>query len=284
MRNNRTQISNKIRFEIFKRDSFTCQYCGRKSPEIILNVDHIKPVKEGGTNDLMNLITSCFECNNGKRDIELNDSTVIGKQQNQLEELNERRIQLEMMLDWRNELDNLTEINIEAIERKLNKEMVDYSVNENYRSTIKKLIKKYDINQIFDAIDTSSEQYIRYDSKTGNVTRDSAEMFLSKIEGILYVRSLSELGKKINHLSKIGSANFKIKSWQIKSVLDRYVEPFKSSDIDEEYIISILDNNIMPLVKERRTFDDFNRIINEQINFISSTEIGEDKSKPNKSL
>jgi len=55
----REQISKKLRFEVFKRDSFTCQYCGRKAPEIVLNCDHVTPVAEGGTTDILNLVTSC---------------------------------------------------------------------------------------------------------------------------------------------------------------------------------------------------------------------------------
>ena len=62
----RKPLSKKIRFEIFKRDQFTCQYCGRKPPEIMLVVDHIHPVKLGGENDELNLITACNECNQGK--------------------------------------------------------------------------------------------------------------------------------------------------------------------------------------------------------------------------
>lgn len=59
----------KLRFEILLRDNFTCQYCGRKSPEVILEVDHIFPRAKGG--ELLNkdnLITACFECNRGKGD------------------------------------------------------------------------------------------------------------------------------------------------------------------------------------------------------------------------
>lgn len=44
----RKAITKTVRFEVFKRDSFTCQYCGRKAPEAVLNVDHIKPVASGG--------------------------------------------------------------------------------------------------------------------------------------------------------------------------------------------------------------------------------------------
>lgn len=57
-----------LRFEIFKRDNFTCNYCGKKSPEIKLEVDHIVPVSIGGTDDIFNLTTACFECNRGKSD------------------------------------------------------------------------------------------------------------------------------------------------------------------------------------------------------------------------
>ena len=59
-------ISQKIRFEVFKRDNFTCQYCGKKSPEVVLEIDHIIPVNEGGEDNIENLTTSCFDCNRGK--------------------------------------------------------------------------------------------------------------------------------------------------------------------------------------------------------------------------
>lgn len=52
----RKPITKKLRFEVFKRDAFTCQYCGRMVPDVILEVDHINPVANGGDNDIMNLI------------------------------------------------------------------------------------------------------------------------------------------------------------------------------------------------------------------------------------
>lgn len=64
-------ISKKIRFEVFKRDGFTCQYCGKHPPEIVLEVDHILPKSKNGEDDINNLITSCFDCNRGKSNIEL---------------------------------------------------------------------------------------------------------------------------------------------------------------------------------------------------------------------
>lgn len=62
----RVSIGPRLRFEVFRRDSFTCRYCGRKTPQVILEVDHVIPVAEGGGDELENLVTSCWECNNGK--------------------------------------------------------------------------------------------------------------------------------------------------------------------------------------------------------------------------
>jgi len=70
-------ISKKVRFEVFKRDSFKCQYCGASAPDVILEVDHIQPVAKRGKNDIMNLLTACKDCNAGKSDRLLDDSTEV---------------------------------------------------------------------------------------------------------------------------------------------------------------------------------------------------------------
>lgn len=62
----RTPLSKTVRFEVFKRDGFKCQYCGAQPPDVTLEADHVIPLAEGGPNDMDNLITSCFACNRGK--------------------------------------------------------------------------------------------------------------------------------------------------------------------------------------------------------------------------
>jgi hypothetical protein len=103
----RIAISKKVRFEVFKRDSFTCQYCGEMSPNVILEVDHIKPCIDGGNNRILNLVTSCFDCNRGKGKTLLSDDSMLSKQQNQLKKLADKREQIELMIKWQEELDNL---------------------------------------------------------------------------------------------------------------------------------------------------------------------------------
>jgi hypothetical protein len=66
MATKRKAISKKTRFDVFKRDGFMCQYCGAYPPSVLLHVDHIHPVAEGGGNDIDNLITACQPCNLGK--------------------------------------------------------------------------------------------------------------------------------------------------------------------------------------------------------------------------
>lgn len=62
----RKAISKKVRFDIFKRDGFKCMYCGAHPPSVLLHVDHIRPVADGGGNEDTNLVTACEPCNLGK--------------------------------------------------------------------------------------------------------------------------------------------------------------------------------------------------------------------------
>lgn len=69
----RIAISKKLRFDVFKRDSFTCQYCGASPPAVLLECDHISPVALGGATDAENLVTACQACNRGKGASPLDD-------------------------------------------------------------------------------------------------------------------------------------------------------------------------------------------------------------------
>ena len=91
-------LNKRKRFAILNRDKFTCRYCGRRSvrqlsekdfrkataevdpdariemtlrqigwkPDLVLEVDHVVPRSEGGTDDESNLVTTCRDCNRGK--------------------------------------------------------------------------------------------------------------------------------------------------------------------------------------------------------------------------
>ena len=67
-------LSPRRRFEIFKRDDFTCHYCGKKSPEVKISVDHLIAISNGGSDDNSNLVTACMGCNIAKGNIPLSKS------------------------------------------------------------------------------------------------------------------------------------------------------------------------------------------------------------------
>lgn len=66
-------IGAKKRFEVLKRDNFRCQYCWRNGKDVTLEVDHVTPKVNWGTDDFDNLITCCRECNLGKWQTELDE-------------------------------------------------------------------------------------------------------------------------------------------------------------------------------------------------------------------
>lgn len=47
-----------LRFKVLRRDGFTCQYCGRRAPDVALHVDHRIPWSEVRAHDIANLVTA----------------------------------------------------------------------------------------------------------------------------------------------------------------------------------------------------------------------------------
>lgn len=65
----RRRVTDKLRYQILRRDGFRCQLCGASQADgVRLHVDHIIPVSKGGTSDVENLRTLCDRCNLGKSD------------------------------------------------------------------------------------------------------------------------------------------------------------------------------------------------------------------------
>jgi hypothetical protein len=158
--NVRKPMSKTLRFEVFKRDNFSCQYCGKSAPEVILHVDHINPVAGGGENDILNLITACQDCNLGKGARLLSDDSAIAKQRAQLADLNERREQLEMMLAWRESLAGLDDEYVDAFNEVFEQHTTCH-LNEHGRKTVKGWLKKHDLTTLIDALESALGTYFK---------------------------------------------------------------------------------------------------------------------------
>ena len=71
VRNSRN-ISDKLRYQVLKRDNFKCCACGAspaKDPSVELHIDHIVPYSKGGDTQIDNLQTLCSKCNLGKSNV-----------------------------------------------------------------------------------------------------------------------------------------------------------------------------------------------------------------------
>ena len=202
--NKRKTISKKTRFEVFKRDNFTCQYCGKSAPDVILEIDHINPVKNGGDNNIMNLITSCFDCNRGKGKRKLTENEEIKLQMEQLKEINTKREQLEMLLKWKKELDNFENEQVNKIEELLykttQKKFSDYG-----RKNCKKNIKQFGFEEVYESTVISINQYYDEDDE------DSVTKVFNYIGKICNTRRKQQNDPrtyKIMYLCKIAKNNF----------------------------------------------------------------------------
>lgn len=185
----RKPLSKKLRFEVFKRDAFTCQYCGKKAPDVVLEVDHIKPVSKGGKNELLNLVTACFECNRGKRNIELSDHQELEIQRKQLEELNTKREQMKMMLEWKEELLAFQKEQVKEIE-KLFENPFDLWTVFGFEEKMLSLIDRFGFLEVYESTKISIRKYIK--TRSGKKREEEVLFAINKIGGICYNRKINK--------------------------------------------------------------------------------------------
>lgn len=189
-RGKRIPVPKSVRFEVFKRDSFTCQYCGGKAPDVVLHVDHIEAVVAGGSNDLLNLVTACDACNLGKSDRSLSDHSALERQRMQLAQLQERREQLSMMVDWRRELLNLKDEAATEAAQYWSDICAGFTLTPSGEQTVKGWLRSYSIDEILQAMEIAVENHV--DAADEPPSQRSAEAAWKSIPGTLRMLRLKE--------------------------------------------------------------------------------------------
>jgi hypothetical protein len=147
----RKSLSTRDRFEIFKRDRFTCHYCGGKPPEVVLHVDHIMPVAEGGSNDPDNLVTSCRDCNQGKGAVPL-DHVRSAVTRATLDELHEQRNQMEAYQAFLQEERSRREGHADLVLHQL-RSVVGRDADAKQRAQVLQFLKQLPAAEVMDAVD-----------------------------------------------------------------------------------------------------------------------------------
>lgn len=147
----REAISKKLRFEIFKRDEFTCSYCGNTPPKVVLEVDHIIPVCKGGTNTEDNLTTSCFDCNRGKGGNELN--ATIPNIEHKAALAKEKELQYKAYRNLIGSIEKRVNAEIELVSNIYSSAFPDHQLTDVFKySSVKSFIKELGIHEVQNAM------------------------------------------------------------------------------------------------------------------------------------
>jgi len=193
MATKRKAVGKKTRFEVFKRDSFTCQYCGAKAPDVVLHADHIHPVSKGGGNDLLNLITSCEGCNSGKSNRSLGDSTVVKKRMSQAGELQSKREQVEMIAEWQRGLGDVESAALSEAIRYFSRLTGGWGCEtEGAVSLLRKSIPKYGLAYVMSQMRARSASHLRFETGESRSTNESANIMLRSFMNDLKYKESNE--------------------------------------------------------------------------------------------
>lgn len=266
----RIALPNGIRFEVFKRDSFTCQYCGRKAPDVVLQCDHIVPVAGGGTNDPMNLATSCVECNSGKSDKSLDETHILNRQRAEMELLNERRQQLEMLIAWRDQLQSVVQDEAILVGEKIAKTfsaLDRVNLSDAVLSGLRKWIKRFGVEMLLDASEASASSYLVY----GDDREPTDESINKAWNMIPRVAAVLQRSKSNPELARL---------YYVRGILRRrlrYCDDAKAMALMQEALMFNMDVEWLEAFSKRvRNWAEFRRTLNDFIAAEVDAEEGED--------
>lgn len=147
-----------IRFEVFKRDGFKCQYCGRTPPAVILEIDHINPRAEGGRDCIENYITACFDCNRGKGKRKLDSLPVaLG---DTIETIKERRRQLQAFNRLIETIEKEYQVGIDKVNQAFQETFPDRILTDNFgRTSIKTFLKLLPPTRVLEAMSLACSKH-----------------------------------------------------------------------------------------------------------------------------
>ena len=170
----RKSLGKKVRFDVFKRDEFSCQYCGRTTPAVTLEIDHVIPVSEGGSDELHNLITACFDCNRGKGAEMLEKVPETIAKRSEIEREREDQVKAyERMLKNRKRRLNKS---VNAVEAQFQEFFPNKGFTPAFKSSVKTFVERLSETEVCDAMAYSA----------GRITTDSPDRVTAYFCGVCW--------------------------------------------------------------------------------------------------
>ena len=157
-------VSKKVRFEVFKRDNFQCQYCGNTPPSIILEIDHVLPRSKKGNDSIENLVTSCFDCNRGKSDGLLSTIPIPLKQT--FDGIKEREEQLKEYNKLLASIRRRQNSDIKRVELVYSSYFPDYVFSDSFKESIRhNFLTKFNVSDLQDMMHLACQKVARNERK-----------------------------------------------------------------------------------------------------------------------
>lgn len=225
------------RYKIFQRDNFTCTNCSTSFPFVVLVAINEKTITKETAENYKTICTYCYRKTYHN---DFYDSRTIQEEKQQ---------QLEQFILYK-KLQPDYEIEIEeTLFRYINEKIKPLYIEEPGKDIIRQWIEKFDINEIFLAIDIGAKSYIkRFDNE---ILKSSAELFFEKVPGIIQVRKLPPVEQKLAFIKGIARNRYYFDETVGSSILKSYVSELKKH-YSEEQILDDLENEVSKMTKDAK--------------------------------
>lgn len=256
VRENKIDVSDKVREKIFKRDGYRCQICGvsKYDENITLEIDYIVPIDQGGSTESGNLHTICQDCLEKSIDLpilsQLNSD--INSKKDELKLLKNFLIEDQDKLEKTHEEDELIDLKFEIIKLKEDISKVEKEIsrlNVEYQNEIQKR----------QAIKLENEKKVRLFKKLYITLSDNELDFLTEYyslsqsskEGKLKYLCENYNGNQIKNTLKVLTKKYSNK--MTKRVMELLYDKLSFKGSEDELITFIVKNY---------DYDEFKSLIN----------------------
>lgn len=122
-----------------------------------------------------------------------------------------------------------------------------HDLNEIGKSNLKKLLREFDLDLLLECVDISFTKYIKIDDE-GNITKESANIFINKIGGIAHNKSLSPIEAKIKHILNKGKSQYYYWDYEKAIIIIKdYIRALRDYGWNDKQILDDLENDFMDL-------------------------------------
>lgn len=172
------------------------------------------------------------------------------------------------MLEWKKSLASFDNDVADMLADYVNSKLMQLSLNESGRANIAELTKKFSADKILDGIEEAAKKYLKYNGE--GVDKESAEVFLKKIGGVITVKELPPTKQKLAYIKGICRNRFEY--WNDRTgaiILNNYVNALENHGYSDERIAQDLEDEVIPLTKESNNWSQWKNTLEgwtEQIN------------------